>query len=58
MDGDNYCNTENDADLAITSSSDDYTPRFEMLTSQYARHGGVWFGNGGGGETQASSGAV
>ncbi len=43
-----YCGTSPDPALAVHSSSDGYVPRFTTLPSQFARFGGLWFGNGGG----------
>lgn len=44
-----YCGSSPDPALAVHSSSDGYVPRFTSLPSQFARLGGLWFGNGGGG---------
>ncbi len=43
-----YCDRVLDPLLAVHSSSANVTPRFQNLPSQYARYGGLWFGNGGG----------
>lgn len=44
-----YCGGTLDPQLAVHSSSAGFTPRFTALPSQFARYGGLWFGNGGGG---------
>jgi cysteine-rich repeat protein len=47
--GDHYCNANLDVGLMVFDSSPNYAPRFIALPSQYARLGGIWLGNGGGG---------
>jgi hypothetical protein len=44
-----YCGVSPDPQLAVHSSSPGFAPRFTALPAQFARLGGLWFGNGGGG---------
>ena len=45
--GSQYCG-QNLEPLVVEGSSDNFTPRFTSLPSQFSRLGGLWFGNGGG----------
>jgi hypothetical protein len=43
-----YCAAAVDPNLNASASSNNWTPRFTDLPMQFVRHGGFWFGNGGG----------